>query len=85
MCMLQSGLSYAEKEGIKSRIIDEADIVGSTLSYSGTPLFKKLGCKFDVVIVDEAAQAVETQLLIPLMNGARQVLTTNCKLSPLQH
>lgn len=74
--MLQTGLSYFEKDRIKNEIIDEADIVASTLSYSGTNLFKKFGSTFDVVIVDEAAQAVETQLLIPLMNGARQVANT---------
>lgn len=32
--------------------------VFSTLSFSGSPLFSKLNHGFDVVIIDEAAQAV---------------------------
>lgn len=54
-------------------ILEEADIVGATLAFSGSSTFTRLSCKFDVVVVDEAAQAVEPSTLIPLINGARRV------------
>lgn len=54
-------------------LLEEADIVGSTLSYSGSAVFARLNRKFDVVVIDEAAQAVEPSTLIPFMNGAKRV------------
>lgn len=37
--------------------------VFSTLSFSGSPLFSKYNRGFDVVIIDEAAQAVSCAIL----------------------
>ncbi|KAF6164776.1 hypothetical protein GIB67_035705 [Kingdonia uniflora] len=54
-------------------ILSEAAIVFSTLSFSGSNLFSKLNHVFDVVIIDEAAQAVEPATLVPLANGCKQV------------
>ncbi|KAI7991318.1 putative helicase MAGATAMA 3 [Camellia lanceoleosa] len=48
-------------------------LVFSTLSFSGSTLFCKLNRSFDVVIIDEAAQAVEPATLVPLANGCKQV------------
>ncbi|PON31162.1 P-loop containing nucleoside triphosphate hydrolase, partial [Parasponia andersonii] len=47
--------------------------VFSTLSFSGSALFSKWNRGFDVVIIDEAAQAVEPAILVPLANGCKQV------------
>ena len=47
-------------------ILDRANIVCATLSGSGIELFRKAKCVFDMLIVDEAAQAVELSTLIPL-------------------
>ena len=55
-------------------LLEEAEIVGTTLGYSGSTTFQRLNCKFDVVVIDEAAQAVEPSTLVPLMNGAKRVL-----------
>ncbi|XP_047319403.1 probable helicase MAGATAMA 3 [Impatiens glandulifera] len=49
--------------------LDQAAIVFSTLSTSGSLLRRK----FDVVIIDEAAQAVEPATLIPLATDCKQV------------
>ncbi|CAH9074675.1 unnamed protein product [Cuscuta epithymum] len=60
-------------DSIRASVLSEAVIVFSTLSFSGSPLFSKLNHGFDVVIIDEAAQAVEPSTLIPLANGCKQV------------
>ncbi|KAF5745085.1 helicase MAGATAMA 3-like isoform X1 [Tripterygium wilfordii] len=67
------GSAGGDSEGIRAAVLDEADIVFSTLSFSGSVLFSKLGRGFDVVIIDEAAQAVEPATLVPLANGCKQV------------
>ncbi|XP_047938068.1 probable helicase MAGATAMA 3 isoform X1 [Salvia hispanica] len=68
----QGGISK-DKDSMRASILDEAVIVFSTLSFSGSTLFSKLNRSFDVVIIDEAAQAVESATLIPLASGCKQV------------
>ena len=48
-------------------------MVCSTLSFSGSGMFSRMTKPFDVVVVDEAAQAVEPSVLVPLCYGAKQV------------
>ncbi|KAL9681514.1 hypothetical protein QQ045_013299 [Rhodiola kirilowii] len=60
-------------ETIRANILDEAAIVFSTLGSSGAAV-NKLNGAFDVVIIDEAAQAVEPSSLVPLVNGCKQVI-----------
>ncbi|XP_041011568.1 probable helicase MAGATAMA 3 isoform X3 [Juglans microcarpa x Juglans regia] len=76
------GVPGRDKDRIRAAILDEAVIVCnsclvlkvfSTLSFSGSTLFSKWNRGFDVVIIDEAAQAVEPATLIPLANGCKQV------------
>ncbi|KAJ8768098.1 hypothetical protein K2173_021038 [Erythroxylum novogranatense] len=67
------GASGGDTDSIRVSILEEAVIVFSTLSFSGSTLFSKLSHGFDVVIIDEAAQAVESATLVPLANGCRQV------------
>ncbi|XP_071931172.1 probable helicase MAGATAMA 3 isoform X1 [Coffea arabica] len=69
----KQGGATKDKDGIRASILDEAVIVFSTLSFSGSALFSKLNRGFDVVIIDEAAQAVEPATLVPLSNGCKQV------------
>ncbi|KAE9447866.1 hypothetical protein C3L33_20240, partial [Rhododendron williamsianum] len=69
----KQGGSGRERDSIRASILDEAAIVFSTLSFSGSVLFSKLNRGFDVVIIDEAAQAVEPATLVPLANGCKQL------------
>ncbi|KAM0893397.1 hypothetical protein ACQ4PT_025141 [Festuca glaucescens] len=62
-----------EYDRIRASVLDEAAIVFSTLSFSGSAIFSRMTRAFDVVIIDEAAQAVEPATLVPLVHGCRQV------------
>ncbi|CAM6125409.1 unnamed protein product [Calypogeia fissa] len=62
-----------ERDRVRIQILDEAAIVCSTLSFSGAGVFKRMNRGFDVVVIDEAAQAVEPSTMVPLMHGCRQV------------
>ncbi|XP_068659637.1 probable helicase MAGATAMA 3 isoform X2 [Aristolochia californica] len=62
-----------DRERIRASILDESAIVFSTLSFSGSSLFTRMNRVFDVVIIDEAAQAVEPATLVPLAHGCKQV------------
>ncbi|KAL1802097.1 hypothetical protein ACET3Z_030744 [Daucus carota] len=78
------GSAGRDKNAIRNSILDEAAIVFSTLSFSGSSLFSKLNCTFDVVIKDEAAQAVHrsSNTLVPLANGCKQVFLVGDPLQP---
>ena len=51
-----------------------ARIVFCTLSSAGRPVLREAGFRPDVLLVDEAAQSVEPEALIPLALGPRHVL-----------
>eukprot|EP00850_Spirogloea_muscicola_P016885 SM000140S00634 [mRNA] locus=s140:272814:280016:- [translate_table: standard] len=70
----RTGSAGMERDRIRIAILDQAAIVCSTLSYSGSGLFARMTRAFDIVIVDEAAQAVEPATLVPLSHGCRQVI-----------
>ncbi|RZS07069.1 hypothetical protein BHM03_00037833 [Ensete ventricosum] len=53
----------ADRDRIRASILDEAAIVFSTLSFSGSSHFSRMNRVFDVVIIDEAAQAVSIIIL----------------------
>ncbi|MED6209266.1 hypothetical protein PIB30_053081 [Stylosanthes scabra] len=68
-----SGPGGNNDDSIRAALLDEATIVFSTLSFSGSHIFTKLNRSFDVVIIDEAAQAVEPATLVPLANQCKKV------------
>lgn len=43
------------------------------LAAAGSAVFHRLAKHFDVVIIDEAAQAVEPSVMVPLVMGCKQV------------
>ncbi len=74
--LLQNGPT--ERDRLRIAVLDESSIVCSTLSFAGSPMFYRMARKFDVVIIDEAAQAVEPSLLVPLVMGCKQVRRGPC-------
>lgn len=69
----KQGGGARDRDTIRASIMDESAIVFSTLSFSGSSLFTKLSRPFDIVVIDEAAQAVEPATLVPLASGCKQV------------
>jgi senataxin len=57
---------------VKQSILASADIICTTLSTSGRGMFRKV--KFETVIIDEAGQAVELSLLIPLKYDCKRFI-----------
>jgi senataxin len=51
---------------IKNQIMSSVKIVCATLTMAGSNVLTNLNQKFDTVLIDEAAQAVEISTLIPL-------------------
>jgi hypothetical protein len=80
------GISFKYSD-IRKQILEKADIVCCTLSGAGSqPLLEVIlritGYKFDAVIIDEAAQAVEPSSLIPFKYNPQLVILVGdpCKL-----
>uniref|UniRef100_A0A803LMN9 Helicase MAGATAMA 3 n=1 Tax=Chenopodium quinoa TaxID=63459 RepID=A0A803LMN9_CHEQI len=61
----KQGAPGSDRDSIRASILDEAVIVFSTLSFSGSTIFSKLNRGFDIVIIDEAAQAVGDPVQLP--------------------
>ena len=57
-----------DRRRIKQAVLDDAQIVFTTLSLAGSGILNKISTQFDVVVIDEAAQAVEPSTLIPLVS-----------------
>ncbi|KAL9257030.1 putative ATP-dependent helicase C29A10.10c, partial [Drosera capensis] len=58
------------RASLEASFANEAEIVFTTLSSSGRKLFSRLTHGFDMVVIDEAAQASEVAILPPLSLGA---------------
>ncbi len=65
---------------ISRRLIEEAEIVFTTNSGAGSELLENE--QFDVVFIDEAAQATEPSALIPLTRAKRAILAGDHKQLP---
>ncbi|GFY85806.1 P-loop containing nucleoside triphosphate hydrolases superfamily protein [Actinidia rufa] len=58
------------RANLEASFANEAEIVFTTVSSSGRKLFSRLSHGFDMVVIDEAAQASEVGVLPPLSLGA---------------
>lgn len=51
---------------MEGQVLNSADVICTTLSGAGHAILQQHGLEFDVIIIDEAAQAIELSALIPL-------------------
>ena len=58
------------RDQLRAMLLEEAQIVFTTLNSSGQDCFARMSMGFRTVVVDEACQAVETSTLISLLLGA---------------
>ncbi|GBB94595.1 hypothetical protein RclHR1_02390001 [Rhizophagus clarus] len=71
----QQSINYLTKRGnISNADLFEADVVCATLAGSGHETFANIGIQFSTVIIDEAAQAIELNTLIPLKYDASRIV-----------
>jgi hypothetical protein len=71
----QQSINYFSKRGnISNNDLFEADVVCATLAGSGHETFANIGIQFSTVIIDEAAQAIELNTLIPLKYNASRII-----------
>lgn len=66
-----------QKEDItfyRNKILRNSKIVCATLSAAGHQFIETCGLEFDTVVVDEACQAVEVSILIPLLYGCKRLI-----------
>ncbi|KAJ2590427.1 DEAD-box type RNA helicase, partial [Coemansia sp. RSA 1722] len=64
----------ATKHKVRLQILQKTDILCCTLSGSGHEMLTSLGCTFDTVIIDEAAQSIELSCLIPLKYDCKRCI-----------
>jgi senataxin len=59
---------------IKYEILSSVKIVCSTLSMAGSNILTSLNQKFDTVVIDEAAQAIEISTIIPMKYNCERLI-----------
>lgn len=75
-------LKKKEKETVKD-ILTSAQVVLTTNTGAADPLIRRLDT-FDLVVIDEAGQAIEPSCWIPILQGKRTILAGDqCQLAPV--
>ncbi|XP_020589750.1 DNA-binding protein SMUBP-2 isoform X2 [Phalaenopsis equestris] len=75
-------LKRKERDTIKE-VLSRSSVVLSTNTGSGDPLIRRLN-SFDLVVIDEAGQAIEPSCWIPILQGKRCILAGDqCQLAPV--
>ena len=75
-------LKKKEKEAVRE-VLSSAQVVLSTNTGAADPLIRKLDT-FDLVVIDEAGQAIEPSCWIPIQQGKRCILAGDqCQLAPV--
>lgn len=71
-----------EKETVKE-VLSSAQVVLATNTGAADPLIRRLDT-FDLVVIDEAGQAIEPSCWIPVLQGKRSILAGDqCQLAPV--
>ena len=66
-----NGVSLKVRGVLEASFVNEAELVFTTLASAGRSVFSRLEHGFDLVLIDEAAQASEVAALVPLRYGAK--------------
>lgn len=75
-------LKRKERDTI-TEVLSSAHVVLSTNTGASDPLIRRLG-GFDLVVIDEAGQAIEPSCWIPILQGKRCILAGDqCQLAPV--
>ncbi|GFY83977.1 P-loop containing nucleoside triphosphate hydrolases superfamily protein [Actinidia rufa] len=75
-------LKKKEKEAVKE-ILSGAQVVLATNTGAADPLIRRMD-SFDLVVIDEAGQAIEPSCWIPILQGKRCILAGDeCQLAPV--
>ena len=64
----------SDEKAVRKEILKRAKLICSTLSVTGSSIITRSDIKFDTVIVDEAAQAIELSTLIPLKYSCKRLI-----------
>ena len=64
-------LVFTCRSTLEASFVNEAELVFTTLASSGRSVFARLEHGFDLVLIDEAAQASEVAALVPLRHGCK--------------
>lgn len=79
---LGKALKKKEKETMKE-VLSSAQVVLATNTGAAEPLIRRLDT-FDLVVIDEAGQAIEPSCWIPILQGRRCILAGDqCQLAPV--
>lgn len=79
---LGKALKKKEKETVRD-ILTSAQVVLTTNTGAADPLIRRLDT-FDLVVIDEAGQAIEPSCWIPMLQGRRTILAGDeCQLAPV--
>lgn len=79
---LGKALKKKEKETVRD-ILTNAQVVLTTNTGAADPLIRRLDT-FDLVVIDEAGQAIEPSCWIPMLQGRRTILAGDqCQLAPV--
>lgn len=62
------------KDQMRAKLLEDAQIVFTTLNSSGQEFFARMSVGFETVIIDEACQAVEASTLIPLLLNVKHCI-----------
>ncbi|GLC57612.1 ATP-dependent helicase NAM7 [Pleodorina starrii] len=86
----QGGLNASDEKELKSlrrrlemEVLENADVVCTTCVGAGDPRLSNF--RFQHVLIDESTQAAESECLIPMVLGAKQVILVgdHCQLGPV--
>lgn len=70
------------EESVVRALINDAQVVLATNVGAGGSILRKAGAEFDLVVIDEAAQALEASCWIPILMGRKVVLAGDHKQLP---